>query len=446
MNDSQERLSLIGQSILENFSSELIDVIILADFSVPVSKVLKKLAEQYPQKRSSVRVFLISSTRHFISSQDTQKWRRLLAEGDLGRFYFLEDLVSYPNSGSLFNNLFQGNKKAVLLLGAERIYPDGKIVVFPGIRTLAKLALASNLPTIFVAETYKVQPLQGGDILGIGSDIENEEVELGYLELSDNLYLLTDHGLHVKETVNRFQVDQYRRNTFKCCARFWKNRIENKNYPIAIIFDLDGTLLDSEAIHEALYQEVAQKVGYLLSDDEYISKLRGKADEEIIGYIVKQTGEQHDLQQLISYKQKRYKEYLIRGDIPQTKGAIKFIESLAKMGFLLAICTSATSEEVKLGLGKIELFDYFDVIISAENMQQGKPAPEPYLMTAKTLGVLPKECLAYEDSVAGVQSAIAAGMQVVGINTTNIRALIASGAMCVIQDFQNYQLNEMTTR
>lgn len=267
IDSAHKQIINIGCEVLKNIDGELVDNIVLADFSTPVYKVLNALAEQYAGKDGLVRVYIISSDRRFISPQDTLKWRSLFATGEMARFYHLEPPIPFNKRKELFKQL-QGNK-SVLLTGVERMYPNGRIVVFPGIGTLVDLASLHQLRVFAVAESYKVQPALEGETARDGNDSEGAYVELVFLEISTNLSLITDHALHVKVSNGPFRVKQIETESLKCCMRFWRNQIEDKRYPLGIIFDLDGTLIDSEPTHKVLYQEVAEMADYHLSDEEY---------------------------------------------------------------------------------------------------------------------------------------------------------------------------------
>jgi HAD superfamily hydrolase (TIGR01509 family) len=438
---AHEQIINTGCEVLKNIDGELVDIIVLADFSTPVYKVLNALAEQYAGKRGSVRVYVISSDRHFISSRDTLKWKRLFATGEMARFYHLEAPIPLDKSKELFERL-QGNK-SVLLTGAERIYPNGRIVVFPGIRTLVELASLHQLRVFVVAESYKVQPALKDEVARVGTDSEGAVVELVFLTISTSLSLITDHTLHVKASKGPSKVKQIETESLKCCMRFWCSQIEGKRYPLGVIFDLDGTLIDSEPTHKLLYQEVAQMAGYHLSDEEYGSKLRGMTDSDTIASIVKLSGKPHNIDDLVVHKQRRYHEYLTESAIPATQGAIAFVKGLAHKGFLLAVATSATTEEACLSLKNLGLSDCISIVVSAESVQNGKPAPDIYLKAAKSLGLAPSECLVYEDAVSGVHGAIAAAMRVIGVTRSDSALLKDAGAMMVIEDFRNHELPEM---
>jgi beta-phosphoglucomutase len=211
----------------------------------------------------------------------------------------------------------------------------------------------------------------------------------------------------------------------------------NKDSTLGIIFDLDGTLIDSESVHLKLYQQLALKIGYKLSDQEYMLNLRGMTDSETFRYLLQKTDKECSVTELVSEKQREYHNFLEGGEVSEIKGAIDYVHQLFDGGFLLAVATSASHEEAKLSLVELGIADDVKVIVSAESVLRGKPAPDIYLYSAQCLGLLPHQCLVYEDSISGVQAACRAGMQVIGVGNMDSNALKAAGAHAVINDFSN---------
>jgi beta-phosphoglucomutase len=255
--------------------------------------------------------------------------------------------------------------------------------------------------------------------------------------MSPGVSFVSDHMTHnVRQDISEQPV------SLKCCHRYWLNQMEGKNLPIGIIFDLDGTLIDSEPVHMALYQEIAHSLGYSLSDAEYYSKLRGMTDEETVDAISQMADKKGNRKRLIEEKQRKFAKRLSEGEIKPLNGAVAFVRELHNQGHLLALATSAIGAEAQVALRGLGLTDLFSAVLSAENILHGKPAPDAYLNAARALSLPPKECLVYEDSLAGVQAALAAGIEVVAIGDTRNEMLHHSGAKLVISDFTGHVLPE----
>jgi HAD superfamily hydrolase (TIGR01509 family) len=207
--------------------------------------------------------------------------------------------------------------------------------------------------------------------------------------------------------------------------------------PTGVLFDLDGTLLDSELTHFELCQEVARTLGYSLTQDQYDEFFRGKADYEV--FVEMAEGREDQVSDAISKKQQAFLERLKSNQVPPVPGAVEFVRQLTEQNVKLGVVTSATRAELLQAIENLGCSDCFDVLVSAESVTLGKPNPEPYEKAAILLGVPPHECLVYEDSVAGIVAADAAGMNVVAVGPRNDTGL-AAGAMIGIPDFREHRL------
>lgn len=440
IDESSRRLGSLGAALLSESAQGLVRTLILADFSVPIQNILRELADRFPTRRNAVKVYIISSGRRFLSSQDTQRWRRELTSNNLQRFYYGREVIRLREVTS-FLTKYEKNG-TVLLAGVERIYPDGKVVVFPGIRSLVTAASARDVDVLFVGQTFKVHQVLDGETVGIGSDIYGATVELGLVELSARVALLTDHGYHGQFSRDRFAYRRPKTRNLNCCLRYHGNRIEGRAYPIGVVFDLDGTLLASEAHHMKLYQKIGQRIGYPFTDEEYEASLQGMTDEDTLAEIARRAEWKGDLKVLVREKQGEYLYLLRKGEVHGTTGAGEYLGRLREQGFLLGIATSATPREaaaaIKLfGLGSGDL-----AVVTCADVTRGKPDPTVYLTVVERLGLLPKECLVYEDSLQGVRSARAAGCHVVGIGRRTAKEKMDAGAMLIIDNFEAHQLPE----
>jgi|GEM_PF-197621 len=211
-------------------------------------------------------------------------------------------------------------------------------------------------------------------------------------------------------------------------------------FDTGIIFDFDGTLIDSEAIHFSLYRELAGRMGYRLTEDEYRQHLRGRTDTAIIDELRNAAGCCNPLDALVAAKQRRFVHSLARGAARAVPGAVPFVRRLAQKGYRLAVASSATLDEVRLGLQSIGIFHFFRGVISAESVKCGKPNPEPYIRAAAMIGFSPHDCIAYEDSLSGVTAAADAGMLVIGVGRMPRPQFREAGAVEVIPDFNGHIL------
>lgn len=205
----------------------------------------------------------------------------------------------------------------------------------------------------------------------------------------------------------------------------------------ALIFDMDGVIVDSEPIHEKAAMEVCHEFGIDIPKNEWDS-LRGKRLEDILSYASQKYGTgKEPIEKMIERKIEVYLSCALR-DIQLIPGAIEFLEKLKKsQKYRYALTTSGRRVQQDKILAKFGLADFFEIVVASNDVQNGKPHPEPYLITVEKLKESPENCLVIEDSDNGVLSAKAAGCQVCGIATTFSRERLESvGADMVVSGFE----------
>lgn len=178
-----------------------------------------------------------------------------------------------------------------------------------------------------------------------------------------------------------------------------------------IIFDLDGVICSTDHYHYLAWKALADRLGAYF-DEEINNRLRGvsrMASLEIVLERYDGTLTQEEKEAAAEEKNNRYRELLKNMSPADLSPEVKeTLDALRAMGLLLGIGSS--SKNTRFILGQIGLGDYFDKISDGTNITRSKPDPEVFLKAAEYLGLEPKDCLVVEDAVAGVQAAIAAGM------------------------------------
>jgi len=427
--------------ILQDSGRGLVETIVLADFSLPVAKALDQLALNNPEKKKSVRVHLVPCGEHIASTIDTRRWKEALATKAMARFYNIDSPIPYEKVGHFFETLGAMGKRTMFLLGAERVYPDGKFFDWPGMRVICLHAKRCGIEVLVVAESYKVQPLLKGEVPGSGTAVDGKPIELVPMPLEPGIRFVSDHMVHaVSDERNGRPV------SLKCCYRNWLNQMEERNLPLGVVFDLDGTLIDSEAVHKSLYQEIAKTLGYSLSDQEYNSTLRGMTDDETIGAIIQRAGKPANKEKLISRKQGEFAKYLTSGNVKPIPGAVEFVRKIYEQSHVLALATSATDWEATTALEHLGILDLFSAIVSVGKGNPSKPLPDVYERVVRSLRLRQWECVVYEDSLNGIKSAIDAGIEVVAVGDPANEILKGLKVKTIIPDFVNRELPEIEQR
>lgn len=179
----------------------------------------------------------------------------------------------------------------------------------------------------------------------------------------------------------------------------------------AAIFDMDGTLLDTESVFRTIVFEVCSDLGFEMTHDVHLSMVGGSHERTnqllIEAYGVSFPYALFDERCRVIMRERSH------AGVPVKPGAREFIGQLRERGIPTAVATSSRNPHARHHLTAAGLFDMFDTVVTRDDVLNPKPHPEPYLTAARRLGVEPTQCLALEDSHAGVRAAHAAGMQTV---------------------------------
>lgn len=208
----------------------------------------------------------------------------------------------------------------------------------------------------------------------------------------------------------------------------------------AIIFDLDGVIIDSEALHEEACLTALREYALTATSLDF-DTFKGTTEQDVFAYVVQANGANHvAIADLIASKQRAYGALLDR--LQPVDGALAFIERLSRVGFALGLTTSSLPENQRRAFDKFDLHRYFDAVVTSADVAHAKPHPEPYLTTAQRLGIAPARCLVIEDSTHGVRAARQAGCRVAGLTTTfGKEALAGAGAEVVVDHYDELALH-----
>lgn len=197
---------------------------------------------------------------------------------------------------------------------------------------------------------------------------------------------------------------------------------------IAVIFDLDGVIVDTARFHYLGWKRLADEMG-IPFDEKANEKLRGLDRKDSLLAMVGQPLPEEEIARLTERKNSYYCEYLeALSERDLLPGAKELLIDLKKKGIKIALASS--SKNARTVLKKIKLEETFDAVVEGHDLNRGKPDPQIFLLAARRLGKNPKECVVVEDAQAGIEAAKRAGMCAIGIgraDTLNDADLVVRG-------------------
>lgn len=214
--------------------------------------------------------------------------------------------------------------------------------------------------------------------------------------------------------------------------------------PIAVIWDVDGTLVDTAEMHFDAWVRMANEMGRPFSRDDF-SATFGRRNPEIIRFLFRQEFTDEEVLEIGERKETYYRREAEKG-MALLPGVTNLLKTFAEQGVRQAIGSSAPRGNLDLILRITESGPYFQAIVGMEDTQRGKPDPEVFLVAAERLGVPPNRCVVFEDAIAGVQAAKAGGMKCVAVTFVGHHSkekLQEAGADRVVRSFEDISADEV---
>jgi beta-phosphoglucomutase family hydrolase len=188
--------------------------------------------------------------------------------------------------------------------------------------------------------------------------------------------------------------------------------------PAAVIFDLDGTLIDNNQYHIEAWKIFFENTGRPFSMDEYKTHMNGRINRDIFRYLFGEDITAEEIERLTDEKESLYREYYAP-HIQPIPGLTALLQQIKEAGIPMAIATSGLPINIAFMFEHVAIEPYFEKVIDSTHVVNSKPHPEIFLKAAAAVNASPANSVAFEDSVAGVRSAKAAGMKVVALTTTH---------------------------
>lgn len=182
----------------------------------------------------------------------------------------------------------------------------------------------------------------------------------------------------------------------------------------AVLWDLDGTLVDSEEFHWQSWRDTMQAEGIELSYERFLASF-GQRNDRILGGWLGPDADPDRVQRIGDAKEAEYRRLAEAHGLQPLPGARAWLAALRQAGWRQAVASSAPRANVEIMLRVLDLTGYLDAIVAAEDVTAGKPDPQVFLKAAEELGVAPARCVVVEDAAAGVEAARRGGMKSIGV-------------------------------
>jgi beta-phosphoglucomutase family hydrolase len=197
----------------------------------------------------------------------------------------------------------------------------------------------------------------------------------------------------------------------------------------AVIWDMDGVLADTAPHHFRAWRETFAKRGISFTEADFMRGF-GVKNDAIIRNVLGEKTTDAEIETIAREKEATFRR-IIGKDIKPLPGALKLLGQMHNRGIKMAIASSTVIENIRLIVGSLGIKNYFEAIITGHDVTEGKPSPQVFLVAAQRLGAEPKNCVVFEDAVAGVKAAKRAGMHCVAITSTHPREKLAEADLVV---------------
>ncbi|MCD6054658.1 MAG: HAD-superfamily hydrolase subfamily variant 3 [Rubrobacteraceae bacterium] len=209
----------------------------------------------------------------------------------------------------------------------------------------------------------------------------------------------------------------------------------------ALLFDLDGTLAETDSLHLPTWVDALEPYGVEVDEEFYRDRISGRSTTEIVRELLPELTDEQG-RSIGDAKEASFRKRAF--ELDPLPGLEDFVERGRKRGMWIALVTNAPEENVEAILLALKLRDFFDTVVLADEVEAVKPDPAPYIAALEKTGVPAEEALAFEDSVSGISSSVAAGIPTVGIaSSQEPQKLFAAGAFMTAQDFTDPQLQAL---
>jgi HAD superfamily hydrolase (TIGR01509 family) len=183
----------------------------------------------------------------------------------------------------------------------------------------------------------------------------------------------------------------------------------------AVLWDMDGTLIDSEEFHWISWRDTMAEEGIPITHEQFLSSF-GQRNDTILPKWLGAASTPQRIERISNAKEELYRDLIRKHGMSPLPGVFDWVRRLHEEGWLQAIASAAPRPNIEVVVESLETAHYFQANVSAEDVQKGKPDPEVYLLAASRVGASPDRSIVVEDAAAGVEAARSAGMRSIGVS------------------------------
>jgi HAD superfamily hydrolase (TIGR01509 family) len=209
----------------------------------------------------------------------------------------------------------------------------------------------------------------------------------------------------------------------------------------AVIYDLDDTMVNSDPLHARAWEELLQPYGHVFADlpEELRAGFIGMRVKDIVHEIADYLKLEGTVEELYEQRANAFLR-IVRTELEPMPGLTDSLDRFKNAGYKLAVASSGARQYIDLVLSKFSITDYFDTVITGDDVTVGKPDPETYLVAASKLDVAPANCAVFEDATKGIQAAKAAGCICLAVINPNVPPQDVSMADVAVHSLEEISL------
>ncbi len=211
----------------------------------------------------------------------------------------------------------------------------------------------------------------------------------------------------------------------------------------AVLWDMDGTLLDSAEYHWLTWKEILAGEGREMTRERFASTF-GRRNDAVLRDVFGDEFPDYEIARIAGAKEARYRELVLAGGIEPLPGVRRWLDRLQARGWRQAVASSAPRANIVALLEALGIEDYFAAFAADEDVRHGKPNPEVFLVAASRLGIPPGRCVVVEDAAAGVEAGRLAGMRTIGVGAAHTR-LPADLTVASLEDLPDDAFDRLIT-